>query len=60
VDINVDYLQKMVEGSEMLTEDEEGAKRLAEEAPCCYLFMSSKDIYPLEEKVKKVLMQDAR
>jgi hypothetical protein len=50
----------MVEGSEMLTEDEEGAKRLAEEAPCCYLFMSSKDIYPLEEKVKKALMQDAR
>ena len=58
VDISVDYLQKMVPGSEMLTEDEAGAKRLAKEAPCCYLFMSSKDIYPLEEKVKRVLMQE--
>ena len=58
VDINVDYLQKKIPGSEMLTEDEDGAARLAAEAPCCYLFMSSKDIYPLEEKVKNALMQD--
>jgi len=57
VDIDVDYLQKRIPGSEIVPEDEEGAARLASEAPCCYLFMSSKDIYHLEEKVKAILNQ---
>ncbi|MBQ7889167.1 MAG: UDP-N-acetylmuramate--L-alanine ligase [Erysipelotrichaceae bacterium] len=52
-DIDITYLSKMIEGSFILSEDDEGAKILAKEEPCVYLFMSSKDIYELAEKVKR-------
>ena len=54
-DIDITYLQKMIPGSHILTEDEAGAEVLAEENPAVYLFMSSKDIYGLAELVKKKL-----
>ena len=52
-DIDITYLQKRLEGSMVITEDEEGAKVLAKEEPAVYLFMSSKDIYGLAELVKR-------
>lgn len=52
--IDITYLQKMIPGSVVISEDEEGAKILAKESPACFLFMSSKDIYPLAEMVKKM------
>ena len=53
VDLDITYLQEKIPGSVILSEDEEGAKKLAQEKPCVYLFMSSKDIYWLAELVKK-------
>lgn len=53
IDIDITYLQEMIPGSKILSEDETGAKQLAEHSPAVYLFMSSKDIYHLAEKVKK-------
>lgn len=52
-DIDITYLQKRIEGSVILSEDEEGARLLAKEKPAVFLFMSSKDIYWLAELVKK-------
>ena len=53
IDIDITYLQRLVEGSRVIPENDEGAKILATEAPCVYLFMSSKDIYGLAELVKR-------
>lgn len=53
-DIDITYLQKMIEGSVVVSEDEKGAEVLAKESPACFLFMSSKDIYPLAQMVKKI------
>lgn len=52
-DIDITYLQKMIPGSVVITEDQKGADILAKECPACFLFMSSKDIYGLAELVKK-------
>ena len=52
-DIDITYLQKLIPGSQVLEENENGAGILAEETPCVYLFMSSKDIYGLAELVKR-------
>ena len=52
--IDITYLQKMIPGSVVITEDEAGAKVLARECPACFLFMSSKDIYGLANLVKQV------
>lgn len=52
-DIDITYLAKLIPGSFILSEDDEGAKVLSKEEPCVYLFMSSKDIYELAEKVKR-------
>ncbi len=52
-DIDITYLQKRLEGSVILSEDEAGAKLLSEEKPAVFLFMSSKDIYWLADLVKK-------
>lgn len=52
VDIDITYLQQSIPDSMILSEDEDGAKILAKEAPAVFLFMSSKDIYHLAEKVK--------
>lgn len=53
IDIDISYLQKMIPGSIILEENENGASQLAKEEPCCYLFMSSKDIYGLANLVKR-------
>jgi UDP-N-acetylmuramate--alanine ligase len=52
-DIDITYLQKMIPGSTVITEDQRGADILAKECPACFLFMSSKDIYGLADLVKK-------
>jgi UDP-N-acetylmuramate--alanine ligase len=52
-DIDITYLQKMIPGSTVITEDQKGADILAKECPACFLFMSSKDIYGLADLVKK-------
>lgn len=53
-DIDITYLQKMIPGSSVITEDENGASVLAKERPACFLFMSSKDIYGLADMLKKI------
>ncbi len=52
-DIDITYLQKMIPGSHVLSEDMDGAKILVKEAPAVFLFMSSKDIYGLANLVKQ-------
>lgn len=52
-DIDITYLQERIDGSLILSEDEVGASKLAQESPACYLFMSSKDIYWLANLVKR-------
>lgn len=51
--IDITYLQKMIPGSLIISEDEAGAAVLAKEKPACFLFMSSKDIYYLANMVKE-------
>jgi UDP-N-acetylmuramate--alanine ligase len=53
-DIDITYLQKMIPGSVVITEDEKGAEVLSKEEPACFLFMSSKDIYGLANMLKKL------
>ena len=53
-DIDITYLQKRLEGSVILSEDEAGAQRLSLEKPAVFLFMSSKDIYWLADLVKRI------
>lgn len=52
IDIDIRYLQERIDGSVILSEDEKGAEMLAAQAPACFLFMSSKDIYGLAKIVK--------
>ena len=54
-DIDINYLAKMIDGSVVLSEDEEGAKLLASNGDAVYVFMSSKDIYNLAHLTKKYL-----
>lgn len=54
-DIDIRYLQNMIDNSIVVSEDEVGAKQLAKVAPAVYLFMSSKDIYVLADHLKKIL-----
>ena len=54
-DINIDYLANMIEGSVVLSEDENGAKELAKNGDAVYVFMSSKDIYNIAHMTKKYL-----
>lgn len=54
-DIDITYLANKLKGSCVLKENEEGAKILAKHKHACFVFMSSKDIYPLAEKVKKII-----
>lgn len=53
IDIDISYLQKRIPNSKILVENDEGAKVLAAESPAVYLFMSSKDIYDLANRVKR-------
>ena len=52
--IDITYLQKRLAGSIVLSEDEKGARILAKEGPAVFLFMSSKDIYGLEELTEAI------
>ncbi|MFV0479826.1 MAG: UDP-N-acetylmuramate--L-alanine ligase [Anaerorhabdus sp.] len=53
IDIDIHYLQEKIDGAKVVEENEEGAKQLSFESPAVFLFMSSKDIYELAEKVKR-------
>lgn len=52
IEVTIDDLKNQVEGSEIIKEDEDSAKTLATKGPAVYLFMSSKDIYKLKNKMK--------
>lgn len=54
-DIDITYLANMIPGSIILQENEQGAKILAGHKGECLVFMSSKDIYNLAEKVKELI-----
>lgn len=54
-DIDITYLANKLPGSVVLSEDEEGAKELAKNGDCVYVFMSSKDIYNIANMAKKYL-----
>ena len=54
-DIDISYLAERIPGSHVLTEDEEGAKLLAQYRGECLVFMSSKDIYNIAQRVKEYL-----
>lgn len=53
IDIDINYLKDMIENSIVVEENEEGAKVIAASSPAVFLFMSSKDIYPLAQLVKR-------
>ena len=53
IDIDISYLQNVIEGSKILSEDINGAIELSKFEDAVLLFMSSKDIYGLAELVKK-------
>ena len=56
IEIDITYLSDLIPGCRIVDENEADAAYLASLAPACYLFMSSKDIYPLAEKVKELLI----
>ena len=53
IDIDINYLKDVIEGSEVLEENENGARVLSQYHGVVFLFMSSKDIYHLADLVKK-------
>ncbi|MBR5342184.1 MAG: UDP-N-acetylmuramate--alanine ligase [Erysipelotrichaceae bacterium] len=54
-DIDITYLADMIPSSHILPENEEGAQILAEHKGECLVFMSSKDIYNIAERVKELI-----
>ncbi len=54
-DIDISYLADMIPGSIILPENEEGAQLLAKHKGDCLVFMSSKDIYNIAERVKELI-----
>lgn len=54
-DIDITYLANMIPGSIILPENDEGAKMLAKHKGECLVFMSSKDIYNIAERVKELI-----
>ena len=55
IDIDITYLSHLIDGSIILSEDDEGAKLLSKNGDAVYLFMSSKDIYNIANLCKKYL-----
>mgnify|MGYP001049407345 CR=1 FL=1 len=53
IDIDINYLKDVIDGAEVLEENEIGAKKLSTYHNVVFLFMSSKDIYFLADLVKK-------
>ena len=54
-DIDISYLAQQIEGSIILPENDEGAQMLSKHKGEVLVFMSSKDIYNIAEKVKELL-----
>ena len=54
-DIDINYLAKEINNSNVLSEDENGAKLLSKHKGSVYVFMSSKDIYNIANDLKKYL-----
>ena len=54
-DIDITYLADMIDKAHILSEDELGAKQLAQYKGECLVFMSSKDIYNIATMVKENL-----
>lgn len=52
IDISIKDLCELTQKGVVISEDESGAKLLADRGPAVYLFMSSKDIYKLKNIVK--------
>lgn len=52
IDVTVEDLRAQVEGSTIIKEDDDSAAMLAKKGPAVYVFMSSKDIYKLKNKMK--------
>lgn len=53
IDIDITEIGQYIPRAHVIKEDEEAAMELAKHHNCVYLFMSSKDIYKLQEKVIK-------
>lgn len=53
IDIDITEIGQYIPRAHIIKEDEEAAMELAKHHNCVYLFMSSKDIYKLQEKVIK-------
>ena len=51
IDIDIHEIGQYISRASIIKEDEEAAEELAKYHDVVYLFMSSKDIYKLEEKV---------
>ena len=54
-DIDITYLADLIPESHVLSEDEDGARILAQYKGECLVFMSSKDIYNIAEMVKELI-----
>ncbi len=54
-DIDISYLADMIPDSVILPENEKGAQLLAKHKGDCLVFMSSKDIYNIAERVKELI-----
>ena len=52
ITVTIDDLVKESSKAQLIKEDDEAARFLAQRGPAVYLFMSSKDIYKLKNKVK--------
>ena len=55
IDIDITYLQNMIEGAFIVEETDEDIQKLASFKPAVYVFMSSKNIYDLEDRLKDLL-----
>ncbi|NBK97200.1 MAG: UDP-N-acetylmuramate--alanine ligase [Erysipelotrichia bacterium] len=52
ISVSIEDLKERIPNAEIIAEDERAGKYLASLGPAVYLFMSSKDIYNLKNKVK--------
>lgn len=52
ITVTIDDLIDSVDNAKLLSEDEKGVNELGKYDNCVYLFMSSKDIYKLKDKLK--------
>lgn len=53
INIDINYLKDRIPNAKVIKENEDGAKELKDKTNSVYLFMSSKDIYGLEELLKR-------